>query len=71
MPRIIGLPGNIACGKTAVEFMRGTSHCWAQYTSHRLLLTEAFCVHGTSSICTSVSSMALAKRVSSGDQAIA
>ena len=33
--------------------------------------SEAFCVHGTSAICTSVASMALAKRVSSGDQAIA
>jgi hypothetical protein len=37
--------------------------------SRRLLLTEAFCVHGTSVICTSEISMTLAKRVSSGDQA--
>ena len=37
--------------------------------SRRLLLPEAFCVHGTSAICTSENSMALAKRVSSGDQA--
>jgi len=37
--------------------------------SRRLLLPEAFCVHGTSEICTSEGSMALAKRVSSGDQA--
>ncbi len=50
--------------------MRGTSHCWAPYTSHRLLLTEAFCVHGTSAICTSEISMVLAKRVSSGDQRV-
>src|SRR5258708_7444522 len=39
--------------------------------SRRLLLPEAFGVQGTSAICTSENSMALAKRVSSGDQAIA